>query len=134
MPYVITTTTRGPKEPGIDWSNLTSSSRVAVASLDEARDRAHHEVTVNKAGSTKSDLHTKDWHTLEVEAQTFEWYEGAEDSNQPITIGPLPDGTLIEVERVDDSTLIRRSAALRATPLRALPETTAEIVAAFNNA
>ena len=82
MPYVITTRREGPY-----WGpqNIISESRHAVATLEEARDYA-------RAECERVDGAWLDYSPREIVTES-----GG-------TIGPLPDGTVIEVRelRADD--------------------------------
>lgn len=95
MPYVITTTTPGyycmhcgPGACTTDSHSLVS--RVAVATLEDARK-----------------------HCLEETVRTHAWGYGSQpfiSASRALpesggTIGPLPDGTIIEVRRVDNFAL-----------------------------
>lgn len=94
MPYIVTTTERGPVEPGIDWSNLTSVSRRAVATLEEAKQRATAPVFAHfRAHGPAQPLYNA------IEA--LPEHGG--------TIGPLPDGTVIEVEPVPWEAVAKRA-------------------------
>ncbi len=80
MPYIITTIDGyGIKRYGIDVARHVASARRAVATLDEARERVAIQAS-DRDG----------WNR-----------EGLELPAIGGTVGPLPDGTVIEVEQVD---------------------------------
>jgi hypothetical protein len=85
MPYVVTTKRRCEPAAGTDdWPMLLPVSRQTVATLEEARRIAGRACL----GSTPLNLENIE------QARTLPEPGG--------TVGPLPDGTVIEVERVAD--------------------------------
>lgn len=120
MPYVITTRNTDPRqrmavEPNGRWTDVTS--RRAVATLDEAREAARETIYRQEMSGRANDPQfvkvAREFHRIDDEGGT---------------VGPLPDGTVIEVEWV---TL----AAMAGSPVANYnPAHTAEIIDAFNAA
>lgn len=108
-PYIVTTTEIGPQ--GHD----PIASRRAVATLDEAREGALTEIELGGHGVADFELLKR--------ADTLPESGG--------TVGPLPDGTLIEVERVEYRALCD---CIGEEPLKAKLDgwTAPELVDAFN--
>lgn len=126
MPYIVT---HGYRPPG-PGASLEPHSRTAVATLDEARDVAH--TTIHAAyraayplqpcglGGEHSDAQRAHrWHNVDVEKLP--------DSGG--TVGPLPDGTVIEVRRLEWIELARRC-EMDCGSLCAGPNS--DVLAAFN--
>ena len=84
MPYIISTTEQSECWDRHTGATITQTTRRAVATLDEARDEVSRIVAAS---------HPNIPHGLGAIAE-------------PGTIGPLPDGTVIEVERVTMRTLL----------------------------
>lgn len=120
MPYIITTTTptystsvRGTRQHG------AQQTRRAVATLEEARDYV-------------GELFNGPWWTGDVDLGQKCYDAGHALPEQGGMVGPLPEGTLIEVEPVATNWLIGCCDDLGVE----LGEdaTTAEIIAAYNAA
>lgn len=126
MPYIITTY-QPDGFPDHAMPDLLPANRTAVATLDEARDAAHK--TIHAAYRTAYPLKPRGlggehsdaqrahrWHNVDVKKLT--------DAGG--TIGPLPDGTVIEVREwtADDSYALSQDVADRGDIF--------EMVAAFN--
>ena len=111
MPYVITTRQPETHEPGFDGQlgNYVSGSvsRRAVATLEEARDVAQSLFTTHAKADAPA------WRLIEDDGGT---------------IGPLPDGTVIEVEAVGWQDLAERTL----TAVNAVAEHHDEILYAYN--
>ena len=88
MPYVITTTADDP-HVGVPMGERVTVARRAVATLDDARDAVASYVGDYDAGSFNAHCRADD-----IESQV------AAVAGSGGTIGPLPDGTVIEVQRV----------------------------------
>jgi hypothetical protein len=119
LPYIITTSTPDdvvPHESGVRFA----IDRTAVATLDEARDVA------NAANDDACER-------IHAEREAYEGLADFESAAATIddlpaeggTIGPLPDGTVIEVRHVEPET-IARYADVPFTDLDA-------VIAAYNN-
>lgn len=120
MPYVITTYPPHPVtgEP-------TEGRRTAVATLDEAREQCADIIDADGDDIRRDHFHYATNHL----------------PGSGGTIGPLPDGTIIEVKRVDAYELLLRIPGMdvpkRPEEVRARterPENVAAIVARFNEA
>jgi len=119
MPYIITTINpQGAAEQDSDGRSyyVPTSTRTAVATLDEARmvgvKALPAAMTIGGAGPNIAA--TKALYALPQAGGT---------------IGPLPDGTVIEVEPVDYQTL---TDALRGDYMTNASQSDADVVAAFN--
>jgi hypothetical protein len=94
MPYIITTANLGTgAEPDalglLDWAGAIILSQRAVATLDKARAWAHWSVAKTFP------------HHVQVPREVVRGMDAAERlPENGGTIGPLPDGTVIEVEQV----------------------------------
>lgn len=94
MPYIITAGYR-PPGPG---ASLEATFRCAVATLEEARKAAARKIMEQDSPFG----HYDERMAMAVERVTRETSEAGS------TVGPLPDGTVIEVERVDEQELWSR--------------------------
>lgn len=113
MPYIITTHTYGWAMPG---HGTHSATRRAVATLDEARAAAHTSANMPATPSTLDAL-------MGVRAAIDALPESGG------TVGPLPDGTVIEVEPIDWTSLQHAVGTARR-----VPATPAAIIDAYNAA
>jgi hypothetical protein len=99
MPYIITTGERGcgspcTDEPGRDACELVNVARHAVATLDEARETAYpvvHAAWPDATNGNSDEARAHRWAIVAVQNL----------SEAGGTIGPLPNGTVIEVRQVD---------------------------------
>lgn len=91
MPYIITTRTRVPLGEGF----AEGLSRQAVATLDEALEAAYDRMQVEGGAPAIRSRETYE--------QLVDQWEAIDESGG--TVGPLPDGTVIEVEQVSWNTL-----------------------------
>jgi hypothetical protein len=101
MPYIITT----KQVDGAAYDTVVAVSRRAVATLDEARTWVHRESV-------------PDGLPREMEQECWSYLDSniARIGDQGGTVGPLPDGTVIEVERVSGYALAQRVAPLGLNP------------------
>ena len=113
MPYVITTITRRPLHPDDTApTDAESVSRRAVATLEEARDVWDAALTA-------------------LGDSTGNYDSTPEDMPEPGgTVGPLPDGTVIEVEPVDWMRIAHDAG--RMVPVGANPRAEREAIDAYN--
>jgi hypothetical protein len=126
MPYVVTTKRPYVRRPYSEADEfLKPLFRRAVATPEEARDRAKAIVIAAMP------MATADWRSLRAAALTLPESGG--------TVGPLPDGTVIEVETsswVHLALGARRDRSLRPLPVveasQGDAEAAATIIAAFN--
>jgi hypothetical protein len=130
MPYIITTLdTARHGEPMEDQSaaDVDGATRTAVATLEEARDKAHE--AVHAAYRAAYPVHADGRTGEHSDAQRAHRWRNIEISNLPEsggTVGPLPDGTVIEVRQV---TL----AELAGSPVANYnPAHPTDVIAAFN--
>lgn len=130
MPYIVTTTTPHVVDtiyPGEPWPTLRS--RVAVATLDEARDLA---VTV--VGDRRAADPTETIDTLELASPR--WDDRCTDAQRlPAeggTVGPLPDGTTIAVDPAGWDRLRDESGWRRAAVVAFNADNRHEVCAAWN--
>jgi len=101
MPYIVTT--KAPTEPDAYGrfkdaqadGRIGPLSRRAVATLDQARAYASEQVV--QRSYRADDFNARAWGDLEQSAIDIAEHGG--------TIGPLPDGTVIEVEQVREAAL-----------------------------
>ena len=103
MPYIITTR----PDCGCGWGSLCDNQTGCGASFHEDRSTSHAVATLEEARDAALDImwpYTYDKHACRFEI-TAEIGHLPESGG---TIGPLPDGTVIEVERVSLATLHAR--------------------------
>jgi hypothetical protein len=119
MPYIITTKQPEPLAPFDRPRDMIETSRTAVATLDEAREDvvATVEIAEDPDGPRLDSL--------------WEHAHGMDESGG--TIGPLPDGTVIEVRQVSRDELADEL-PVSFFDARDWPATDAAILAAFNGA
>ena len=87
MPYVITTKRRGSYGPQYSAAEADAVSHRAVTTLEEAK-RAAYDVLDTQRDTMGPEKYGK------LRCVIFDW------SGSGGTVGPLPDGTVIEVEAV----------------------------------
>ena len=118
MPYIITTTADDP-HVGTPAMERVTVTRTAVATLDEARDVVTGIVEEREPFSHK------------VQETAGSNLSAMRESGG--TIGPLPDGTVIEVRPASWHELIAANGGLCGHPITACDdESLAEVIAAFN--
>lgn len=99
MPYIITTRRSYEQRPGTNdlGQTVEQTTRRAVATLDEAREAAR--LAVHAAHAAYGQSWNNRWEGWAV----TEWYIGHDAGG---TVGPLPDGTVIDVARVGWRSLV----------------------------
>jgi hypothetical protein len=113
MPYTITTTRLDLKLHG------EYASRLAVATLEEARQAVANETLLHGYEALP-----------EHEAEKFDRQYMLLRQNGGGTVGPLPDGTVIEVKQVGWFDVAERVRGKRLVPAGRAAQ--AELIAAFN--
>ncbi len=106
MPYIIETSTHEPLNEHMALKTPTGS--VAVATLDEAREAAA--ATVNAAWTDRDDAGIRPHYRMRNRALNLPGEGG--------TVGPLPDGTVIEVRKINGYTLAGEVANATGEPCR----------------